>query len=357
MRDLGVATTRREHPIAIASAVVVVTLIVEYVARHIVARAVPQIASSQATDMLSSAVAYIGLSLAVAVACPPFGEPRGLKGFGRAAARWQAWAGCGAFMVVLPLGLLDHALWGSIALPSFSLPTSNAVVAREAQWLGVLILLACNGIVVPIAEEWLWRGVVQPRFVSRLRPIGGIALTAVLFSLKHAIVDASLGRLVFVVAGGAVLGAVAYTTDWRTSAVTHVFMNTIATAAVILHQSQYTCPKQPPALPPDLEAALPRVMEVMSNPQQDAVDDLFSQKFLGHFPDTVAFLKRVRAQTGPCTVSCIESVDDERHATVLLQCEHEREVMKLGVEQQPPHKVSLFSLRPLPLENDAGNSR
>jgi len=49
----------------------------------------------------------------------------------------------------------------------------------------------------------------------------GLALTALLFSLKHAIVDASFGRLLTIAAGGIVLGLVAKSSSWRVSAVSH----------------------------------------------------------------------------------------------------------------------------------------
>jgi membrane protease YdiL (CAAX protease family) len=48
---------------------------------------------------------------------------------------------------------------------------------------------------VPLAEERLWRGLIQPRMVTRMGFVPGLLLTALLFSLKHAIIDASFGRM------------------------------------------------------------------------------------------------------------------------------------------------------------------
>jgi len=59
--------------------------------------------------------------------------------------------------------------------------------------------------------------------------VPGLVLTAVLFSLKHTIVDASLGRLLAIVGAGLVVGVIASRSSWKTSAVTHIATNTIAT--------------------------------------------------------------------------------------------------------------------------------
>ena len=100
--------------------------------------------------------------------------------------------------------------------------------------LAPLALLAVNGVLVPVAEEFLWRGVIQRRLSWVLGPWPAIILTAVLFSLKHAVVDASLGRLLFITGLGTVWGHVAHRRRWHASAVVHAAMNLLATLLFVL---------------------------------------------------------------------------------------------------------------------------
>jgi UDP-N-acetylmuramyl pentapeptide phosphotransferase/UDP-N-acetylglucosamine-1-phosphate transferase len=71
--------------------------------------------------------------------------------------------------------------------------------------------------------------------------VPGLLVTAVLFSLKHAVVDASLGRLLALSVGGLALGVVALRASsnadgrggWQTSTVSHAVAN-IATTSLAL---------------------------------------------------------------------------------------------------------------------------
>ena len=134
------------------------------------------------------------------------------------------------------LSRVDQFLWGKFALPMFisSYRNPTVLLAGCAPFLEVVSRLFVNGFFVPIAEEYIWRGFVQVRFL-RIFPIPvAIGLTAVIFSLKHAIVDASLGRLLSIMAFGIICGVVAQRSNWRRSAALHVFANTAATLAAIL---------------------------------------------------------------------------------------------------------------------------
>jgi membrane protease YdiL (CAAX protease family) len=95
--------------------------------------------------------------------------------------------------------------------------------------LEVVSLMLVNGLFVPIAEEYLWRGLVQARMIGILSMPFAIGLTAVLFSLKHAVVDASLGRFLTLVAFGVICGVVAQRNSWRGSAALHIVANTVVT--------------------------------------------------------------------------------------------------------------------------------
>jgi membrane protease YdiL (CAAX protease family) len=104
--------------------------------------------------------------------------------------------------------------------------------------LEVVALMAVNGVVVPIAEEYLWRGQVQARLLRVWPAAVAIGTTAVLFSLKHVLVDASWGRFLTLVAFGALCGMLARRHSWRTSAALHLVVNTAATGAGLVFAKQ-----------------------------------------------------------------------------------------------------------------------
>ena len=85
---------------------------------------------------------------------------------------------------------------------------STLWLANVAPILKAMSLILVNGLFVPVAEEYLWRGLVQVRLILILSTPFAIGLTAVLFSLKHAVVDASLRRFLTLVAFGVICGVV-----------------------------------------------------------------------------------------------------------------------------------------------------
>jgi membrane protease YdiL (CAAX protease family) len=127
--------------------------------------------------------------------------------------------------------MVDRLLWGNIELPIIVSSYQNSTVwlANLASILKVVSLILVNGLFVPIAEEYLWRGLVQVHLIRILLTPFAIGLTAVLFSLKHALVDASLGRFLALVAFGVICGTVAQRKSWRHSAALHMVANTVAT--------------------------------------------------------------------------------------------------------------------------------
>jgi hypothetical protein len=87
--------------------------------------------------------------------------------------------------------------------------------------LWVLALFAfAHGVVAPVAEELAWRGVVQTALVESRGPAVGIAVTAALFTAKHAVLDASLARVPTVLVLAVALGLVRH--RWGTAASTAV---------------------------------------------------------------------------------------------------------------------------------------
>lgn len=106
-------------------------------------------------------------------------------------------------------------------------------VLRATPVLAALLLLG-NGFVVPLAEEAVWRGVVQSTLVEAWGVPTGIVLTAVLFATKHVIVDLSIVRVTTLLTLGLVLGLVRQRFGTASSTITHVGVNTVSTGFVIV---------------------------------------------------------------------------------------------------------------------------
>lgn len=102
-----------------------------------------------------------------------------------------------------------------------------------ASVLKVVSVMSVNGLFIPIAEEFLWRGMVQPRLAHVVTTPITIGVTALLFSLKHVIVDASLGRLLTIVAFGYWYSC-SYRKSWHTSAAQHMFINTLSSITALV---------------------------------------------------------------------------------------------------------------------------
>ena len=134
-------------------------------------------------------------------------------------------------LVILPA--MDQWLWSGARLPMRVSAFRNDTVwfAGGARVIEIAAVVAVNGLFVPVAEEYLWRGLVQPHLARVMPAAAAIGITAVLFSLKHVVVDASWGRFVTLAAFGAICGTLAHRHSWRTSASLHVIVNTASTAA------------------------------------------------------------------------------------------------------------------------------
>ncbi len=61
-----------------------------------------------------------------------------------------------------------------------------------------------------------------------------IGITAVCFSLKHVLVDASFGRALTITALGIIFGISAHRESWRTSAALHIFLNTLSSIMALV---------------------------------------------------------------------------------------------------------------------------
>jgi membrane protease YdiL (CAAX protease family) len=221
--------------ITLAAAVVSVVFAVEYLFRHYVLFWMPTVGTLRVNDMLALAMAYSLLTVAIgSITHAKWVEEvrelgQALRSF---ATQWTytPWLlGLMLGLVVLPP--VDRWLWADLHFPMWVSGFRNAVVwfPHAASALEVPALVAVNGILVPIAEEYLWRGLVQARLLRMLPAAVAIGITAILFSLKHVVVDASWGRFLTLVAFGIVCGIIARRHTWRSSAALHLVVNTATT--------------------------------------------------------------------------------------------------------------------------------
>ena len=107
--------------------------------------------------------------------------------------------------------------------------------ATTPAW-ALALLLVVNGVVVPLAEELAWRGVVQGALTRASGARLAVAATAVAFVGKHLLVDGAVlpFRLVSLTALAVVLGVVRARAGTTASTVTHLVVNGAATAALVL---------------------------------------------------------------------------------------------------------------------------
>ncbi|SEP92710.1 CPBP family intramembrane glutamic endopeptidase [Natrinema salaciae] len=145
--------------------------------------------------------------------------------------------GLGVFAAVVGFGLLAGASQIDAAL--FGLDEAGQAVgeglaaAFEASPALAVLFLVGNGLAAPIAEEQVWRGIVQTTLVDERGAAVGIAVTAVLFALKHVIVDLSVVRLTTLLTLGLLFGVVRHRWGTASSAVTHVLLNVVSSASIV----------------------------------------------------------------------------------------------------------------------------
>jgi membrane protease YdiL (CAAX protease family) len=128
------------------------------------------------------------------------------------------------------VSMLDRLLFSNIMLPVFECTHHNSTLwlLGLAPTIKVISLIVVNGLCIPVAEEFLWRGLVQPRLVRILSLPLGIGITAILFSLKHVIVDGNFDRFLMIVGFGVICGMFAHRKGWSASAALHVLINTVS---------------------------------------------------------------------------------------------------------------------------------
>lgn len=97
------------------------------------------------------------------------------------------------------------------------------------------LLLFVNGVVVPIVEEFAWRGVVQTALTRAYGSLAAIGITAVAFVAKHVVVDMTLSpfRVAPLLVLAFVLCGLRDRYGTASSTVTHLVVNLVSTAALV----------------------------------------------------------------------------------------------------------------------------
>ena len=230
-----ISSVSRSRNLSVAVAVVGMVIGGEYFFRHYVLFWLPTFGTLLVNDMLALFLVYLLLTVGLGsfMHVNWRQEVAGIRQAlreGLTSWNFTFWV-LALVLSVWALSMVDRLLWGNIKVPLLVSSYRNSTVwlANLAPILTGVSLILVNGLFVPVAEEYLWRGLVQVRLIRILSTPFAIGLTAVLFSLKHAVVDASWGRLLTLIAFGIICGIVAHRSSWRRSAALHVAANTVLT--------------------------------------------------------------------------------------------------------------------------------
>lgn len=234
--DISIAKSASVLPnLIVALAVISLVIVSEYVFRHYVLFLMPTIGTLLVNDMISLFMAYFLLLVGIGKVLKT-DWPQELAGIWQAikeSVRSWNFTFCFILLVlsIVILPFFDRLFWDRFTLPMLVNPYQNSIVwlSNLTPIIKVLSLIFVNGVFVPIAEEYLWRGTAQARLLRIFSSPVAIGITSVLFSFKHVLVDASWGRFLTLIAFGVICGVVAKQKGWRSSAALHIFINTITT--------------------------------------------------------------------------------------------------------------------------------
>jgi len=193
-----------------------------------------------ATDWLILLVGFPAIAVALSAAARRRGVGPSAWGYDRSARRLAAGFGGGIVVLVGTFAaiVVDATLFGGATgsggvgggLGGSGGPVADVVAANPI--LAVVFVLG-NGIAVPIAEEHVWRGIVQSELVDARGAAVGIAATALAFALKHVVVDGSVARLTTLLVLAVGVGLLRHRFGTTASTVAHVVVNLIASAGLL----------------------------------------------------------------------------------------------------------------------------
>ena len=139
-----------------------------------------------------------------------------------------ALGGVAVLMVSTLAGMADSSLFaGSEILERFMTHVGAAGVPA------LVALVLGNGVMVPVVEEFAWRGFIQTRLVKAWGPSAAVVATATAFALKHIVVDGSVVRTTTLLTGALTLGLIRHRYGTTASTLAHVILNVVGTAASV----------------------------------------------------------------------------------------------------------------------------
>lgn len=218
----------------LAAGIVVGWIVFELLLRRGVVSVLAPTYGGFAVDWTILLIGFPGIAVVLSVVALKAGQDPDRWGY-----EWSKRAGAAgvggigiAVVLVAVTAQVDAVLFG---LESTGAAFGDVVqeTLQQTPLLAVVFLLG-NGVAVPIAEEQVWRGIVQTEFVARWGTVIGIGLTAILFALKHVVVDLSIARLTTLLVLGLVLGVLRHRYGTVSTVITHIGMNLLSTASVVL---------------------------------------------------------------------------------------------------------------------------
>ena len=170
----SISKLSRSRNLSVALAVVGLVIGGEYFFRHYVLFWLPIFGSLLVNDMLALFLCYFLLSVSIGLLMhvnwrQELADIVQSLREGLTSWNFTFWVLALVFSV-WALSMLDRLLWGNIELPMLVSSYRNSTVwlAKLAPILKVASLILVNGLFVPIAEEYLWRGLVQVRLIRIL---------------------------------------------------------------------------------------------------------------------------------------------------------------------------------------------
>lgn len=127
---------------------------------------------------------------------------------------------------------LDAGLFGALAT-SATAQLENMITNSPEMWLRAAYI-GVFGLLIPITEEWVWRGVVQSGLTKGMGQVTGFIVTALAYVLKYLLVSLSIVNLTTLLLVALVLGLVRARAGTAASTVTHIVTNLLTAVILIL---------------------------------------------------------------------------------------------------------------------------
>lgn len=203
----------------------------ELVHRWIVVPAAFAIDPTRTEPLLTTALDSVGVPV-IAVILTAYALARGRD---RNAWDWN-WdpqqLGAGALVAVALLLFVTVARSNAVPFGGSETASVPQAALEITPWVAVLFVLV-YGIAAPIAEEQVWRAIVQTELVDGLGAVAGIAVTALLVTVTSVIVNLSVAGVGTALAFGVLFGVVRHRWGTASSTVAHVLYNTAAAASIL----------------------------------------------------------------------------------------------------------------------------